>query len=480
MKREDSLTYTKTRENGKEYVVISYLFVAIFVSLVGYLVYFNVKLKDDIMNSPYNTRQNSAAEYVIRGNIESLDGETLAYTDVSEDGSETRVYPYKDIFAHVVGYFDNGKSGLESLANYQLLSSHSFIVEQIMDELQNKKKDGDTVVTTLDASLQVAAYNALGDYNGAVVVLEPSTGRILAMVSKPDFDPNTLSANWDDIVNDENSSVLVNRATQGQYAPGSTFKIVTALAYYRQHGSFDGFHFECDGAITLDEHTIHCYNNSVHGSEDFITAFAKSCNSAFAQIGNEIGADTLRKTSEDLLFNNKLSIPLNYKKSSFTLNKDDGTADLMQTAIGQGDTLVSPMHMAMIVSAIANEGTLMEPYLIDHVENKNGDIVSTTSSKAGPVLMTNIEAAQIGDLMEAVVSSGTASKLLGNGYSVAGKTGSAEFFREDGSIGTHSWFVGYSNVDDPDIVVCVLGENAGTGSSFAVPAAKQIFDEYYY
>lgn len=476
----DSQTYTKTRENGKEYVVISYLFVAIFVSLVGYLVYFNVKLKDDIMNSPYNTRQNSAAEYVVRGNIESLDGEILAYTDVAEDGSETRVYPYKDIFAHAVGYFDNGKSGLESLANYQLLSSHSFILEQIMNDLQDQKKDGDTVVSTLDASLQTAAYNALGDYDGAVVVLEPSTGRILSMVSKPDYDPNTLAANWDSIVNDENSSVLVNRATQGQYAPGSTFKIVTALAYYREHGSFDGFNFQCDGQITLEDHTIHCYNNSVHGSEDFTTAFAKSCNSAFAQLGTEIGVSALKKTSEDLLFNNKLPLSVTYKQSRFTLTKDDGTAALMQTAIGQGDTLVSPMHMAMIVSAIANNGTLMEPYLIDHVENKNGDLVTATKPKTAGTLMTEEEASQLAKLMESVVSSGTASKLSGNGYTAAGKTGSAEYYRSDGSIGTHSWFVGYSNVDDPDIVVCVLAENAGTGSSFAVPAAKQIFDEYYY
>lgn len=461
-------------------MVVSYLFVAIFVSLIGYLVYFNVKLKDEVMNSPYNTRQNSAAQYVIRGNIESSDGEVLAYTEVAEDGTETRVYPYGDIFAHVVGYFDNGKSGLESIANYQLLTSHSFIVEQIINEFQEEKNDGDTVVATLDADLQIAAYNALGDYDGAVVVLEPSTGRILAMVSKPDFNPNTLAANWNDIVNDESSSVLVNRATQGQYPPGSTFKIVTALAYYREHGTLDGYEFQCEGEVTLDNHTIHCYNNSVHGTEDFTTAFAKSCNSAFSQIGVDLGSSILKKTSEDLLFNSKLSIPLSYKKSSFTLTKEDGTAALMQTAIGQGDTLVSPMHMAMIVSAIANGGTLMEPYLIDHVENNNGDLVSTTKPKTSAALMTNEEADVLGRLMEEVVNSGTASKLNGNGYTAAGKTGSAEYFREDGSVGTHSWFVGYSNVDDPDIVVCVLAEGAGTGSSFAVPAAKQIFDEYYY
>ncbi len=479
-KQEDWENSTKTRKSGKEYVVVSYLFVAIFVSLIGYLVYFNVELKDEILSSPYNSRQNSAAQYVTRGNIESSDGEVLAYTDVAEDGTETRVYPYEDIFAHVVGYYDNGKSGLESLANYQLLTSHSFILDQIINEFQEEKNDGDTVVSTLDASLQITAYNALGDYNGAIVVLEPSTGKILAMVSKPDFNPNTIGANWEDIVNDEDSSVLVNRATQGKYAPGSTYKIVTALAYYREQGTFEGYQFQCEGELTIGDHTIHCYDNSVHGEEDFTGAFASSCNSAFSQIGVDLGSKSLIKTSESLLFNNKLPISLPYNQSQYTLVKDAGNATIMQTAIGQGDTLVSPMHMALIVSAIANGGTLMEPYLIDHVENTNGDLVTTTKPKTSTTLMTNEEAAVLGKLMEEVVLSGTGSKLNGNGYTVAGKTGSAEFFREDGSVGTHSWFVGYSNVDDPDIVVCVLAEDAGTGSSFAVPAAREIFNEYYY
>lgn len=473
-------TTSKTRASGKEYVVISYLFVLIFVSLIGYMIYFHVKLKDDILNSPYNTRQNSAAEFVVRGDIESSDGEILAYTQVDDEGNETRIYPYEDIFAHVVGYYDNGKSGLESLANYQLLTSHSFFLDQIANEFKEEKNDGDTVVTTLDSELQIAAYNALGDYDGAVVVLEPSTGRILAMVSKPDFDPNTIAARWDEIVNDENSSVLVNRATQGLYAPGSTFKIVTALAYYREHGSFAGFDFECAGELTLEGHTIRCYNSTVHGQEDFTGAFASSCNSAFAQIGVDLGANTLIKASESLLFNKKLPIDLQYKKSSFVLTSKDGTAKVMQTAFGQGDTLVSPMHMALITSAIANGGNLMKPYLIDRVENTNGDLVDETVPKVYTQLLNSTEAAKLGDLMEEVVLSGTGSQLGGNGYSAAGKTGSAEFFRKDGTIGTHSWFVGYSNVEDPDIVVCVLAEGAGTGSSFAVPAAKKIFDEYYY
>lgn len=470
---------TGKKKRGKEYVIVSYFFVAIFVSLIGYLVYFNTVLKDDILSSSYNRRQNQAAEYVIRGDIKSLDGETLAYTEVDSEGNETRVYPYDNLFAHAVGYVNNGKGGLESIANYHLLTSHAFILERIQNEFLEEKNEGDTVVCTLDYSLQKTAYDALGKYKGAVVVIEPDTGRILAMVSKPDYNPNTLAANWESIVNDENSSVLVNRATQGQYAPGSTFKIVTALSYLRNNGSLDTFHHDCKGELTIGDHTIHCYAGTVHGSEDFRQAFASSCNTAFAQIGLNLGASALKKTSEDLLFNSKLPVDLTYNQSRFTLAANAGSATIMQTSFGQGDTLVSPMHMALITCAIANGGTLMDTYMIDHIENNNGDVVSTTKPKAYKTLMTAEEAQTLSELMQQVVSSGTASALSGNSYSVAGKTGSAEFYKEDGSMGTHSWFVGFSNVEDPDIVVCVLAEGAGTGSSVAVPIAEKIFDEYY-
>ena len=467
------------KKSGREYVVVAYFFVAIFVSLIGYLVYFNTVLKDDILSSSYNRRQNQAAEFVVRGDIESLDGKTLAYTEVDSEGNETRIYPYDNLFAHAVGYVNNGKGGLESIANYQLLTSHAFILERIQNEFLEEKNDGDTVVATLDYSLQKTAYDALGKYKGAVVVIEPSTGRILAMVSKPDYNPNTLAAKWESIVNDENSSVLVNRATQGQYAPGSTFKIVTALAYLRSNGNLETYHHDCQGELTMSGHTIHCYGGTVHGSEDFRQAFASSCNTAFAQIGLDIGASALKKTSEELLFNSKLPIDLTYNQSKFTLSQSAGDATIMQTSFGQGDTLVSPMHMALITCAVANGGTLMDTYMIDHVKNNNGDVVSTTKPKAYKTIMSSEEAQTISELMQQVVNSGTASALSGNEYSVAGKTGSAEFYKEDGSMGTHSWFVGFSNVENPDIVVCVLAEGAGTGSSVAVPIAEEIFDEYY-
>lgn len=157
------------------------------MGLIGYLIYFNTIKSDDFINSPYNTRQDTFADRVVRGKIMSSDGEVLAQTNVSEDGTEERSYPYNNVFAHVVGYDSNGKSGLESEANFQLLSSHEFFLNQIRNEFMGTKNTGDTVVSTLNADLQTTAYNSLGDRRGAVVALEPSTGKILAMVSKPDF-----------------------------------------------------------------------------------------------------------------------------------------------------------------------------------------------------------------------------------------------------------------------------------------------------
>ena len=168
--------------------------------MMGYIAYFQVVKSRDIIRSPYNARQDSYADRVVRGKIVDKNGNVLAQTNVAPDGTETREYPYGNIFAHVVGYSVQGKAGLEAEENYELLTSNAFFLEKLKNEFQDQKNQGDTVVTTLDATLQEAAYDALGAYKGAVVVLEPSTGKILAMVSKPDYDPNTVKQNWEALV----------------------------------------------------------------------------------------------------------------------------------------------------------------------------------------------------------------------------------------------------------------------------------------
>ena len=444
--------------------------------LALWIVYFLAFVSEDFINSPYNSRQDTFADRVVRGRILTRDGEVLARTDIDEYGNEERVYPYGRIFAHVVGFSTNGKSGLESEANFHLLSSHEFFIDQMRKEFAGRKNLGDDVTTTLDLELQRAAYEALGDRRGAVFALEPKTGKILAMVSKPDFDPNEIIYDWDYLINDPDDSSLLNRVTDGAYPPGSVFKIVTALDYYRTRGTLEGYSFNCEGQLTIGEDTIHCYEYAVHGQEDLTSAFAWSCNCAFARLGVDLGANSLISVAQDLLFNERLPL-YSYRESEFTLARDADTRMLMQTAIGQGDTLCSPAHMALIASAIANGGVLMKPYLIDRVENAQGDLIKQVRPQESRRLLGAQEAAVLGGLMKEVVDNGTAQALGWNGYQAWGKTGSAEFDEEGNS---HSWFVGYAGQEEPEIVLSIIIENGGAGSESAVPMAAELFDAYLY
>ena len=443
---------------------------------MGYITYFQVARSRDIIRSPYNARQDSYADRVVRGKILDKDGNVLAQTNVSEDGTETREYPYGNMFAHVVGYSVQGKSGLESVENFELLTSNAFFLEKIKNEFQDKKNMGDSVVTTLNLELQEAAYDALGNYKGAVVVMEPSTGKILAMVSKPDFDPNTVAENWD-FLNTDQDSVLLNRATQGQYAPGSTFKVVTALEYMRENPDCENYGYNCTGAIEKDGVTIRCYNGHVHGQVGFQDSLAYSCNTSFSNIGLSLDIKNFRETSKELLFNSKLPSVLPYSKSSFSLEPGAGSADKMMTAMGQGKTQVSPYHMALITSAIANGGTLMKPYLVDSVTNYTGAVIDKNKPEKYKSLMTSEDAAKLKQYMSAVVDYGTASVLSGQSYTAAGKTGTAEYSSDKEK--DHSWFIGMTNVDNPELVISVIIESSD-GTAKAVDVAKQVFDAYYY
>ena len=468
---------TKRRGTNREILVVTYIFIGLFVMLLANFSYFLFADSKSVINNTYNKRQDLLAERVIRGQILGNNGEVLAQTIEDDKGNSKRVYPYKDLFVHVVGRFDKGKTGIELSENFNLLTSNANPIEKIFNELSEKKNVGDNIVTTLDVELQKVAYNALGNHKGSVVVLEPSTGKVLAMVSKPDYDPNQITSLWNDLVDDsDNNSALINRATQGLYPPGSTFKIVTALQYMREHSDYKKFKYTCKGSITIGDMKINCYNNKVHGTVNLETALAKSCNTAFAYIGTKLNKNSWLSTSESLLFNSELPLPFPYKKSSFTLNSSSEKTLAAQTAIGQGNTLISPMHNLLLVSAIANGGTLMKPYVVDHIENYVGNVVSKNMPSTFGNLMTAKEAQTLTNMMEEVVNDGTAYKLSSNRYQAAGKTGSAEF---NSGKSSHAWFVGFAPSDNPKIAVSVIVEGAGTGSDYAVPIAKKIMDTYF-
>lgn len=468
----------KNTVRNREFAVVTYLFLAVFLGMIAYFAYFQVEKSEAFINSPYNARQDVFADQIVRGDILSAQGDVLAVTDVAKDGTETRSYPYGRMFAHAVGFSTNGKSGIESLDNFQLLRSHAFFLENIINEVRGRKNKGDTVVTTFDTSVQKAAYDALGSNQGAVIAMEPSTGKILAMVSKPDFDPNTIAADWERITDaSSGSSVLLNRVTQGLYPPGSTFKLFTLFAYMQQKKNYKNYSYQCEGNLTKADNSIHCFDHAVHGKEDLKTAFAKSCNTAFSEIGLSLNLKKFAASNDRLLFNAPLPCDLPYSKSSYVMKEGASVGEIMQTAIGQGKTLVSPYHLALVMAAVANDGVLMRPYLVDRVTSHDGAEVSRQEPEAYGRLFTAKQSAVLKQYLRAVVSQGTAERLNSQQYTAGGKTGSAEFTDAKDS---HAWFLGYAEQKEgKELVVSVVVEGAGTGGMYAVPVAKAVFDAYF-
>lgn len=455
---------------------LGYGVVVLFMCLMVYMVYFLTVQREEVIGNPYNNpRLDKFSGQVERGRILGNDRTVLAETRTGENGEEIRVYPFGELFAHGVGYSTRGKTGLEALANFYLLSSHINPLSQAMARLSGRKSPGDWVVTTLDLKLQQAAAEALGDQRGAVVVMEPSTGRILAMVSKPGFDPNGVEADWESLVSEDGGQArLLNRAAQGLYPPGSVFKIVTVLAYIRQHpDDYDQFRFDCDGHFERGDYTIQCYHGNAHGSQDIFQAFANSCNGAFAAMGLELDPGRLLDTATGLLFGQDLPVDMAYTGSRFSMDQEAGDWDIIQTSIGQGLTQMTPLHNALITAAIANNGVLMRPCLLDHVENGAGDVVKDFSPEVWGELMTPREAEILKTMMKQVVTEGTGSALRDADYTAAGKTGSAQF--ETGKD-SHAWFTGFAPAEDPRIVVTVIVEEGGSGGQTAAPVARKIFD----
>lgn len=466
----------KNKDPNKAIYNVVYIFIGLFVLAMGYFTYFIVFRSNDVINSTYNKRQDVLAKRVLRGEIHSADGQILART-VIQDGKEVREYPFDDMYAHVVGKYVKGRSGLEDSENIRLLTSNINPIEQMYNDLTSQKSPGDNVVTTINAMLQQVAYEAIGDYRGAVVVMEPTTGKILAMVSKPAFDPNLIEEQWEEYIKDEKEeSPFLNRATQGLYPPGSTFKILTTLAYMRQNPSFDDYVYDCDGSIKEGSMVINDYNKKGHGEVDLASSLAKSCNTSYSNIGKLLDRDQFFALTEEFLFNKNLPITMASSRSSFTLQKSySSVKEAMQTAIGQGKTLVTPLHNLMIVSTIANGGAMMKPYVVDHVENADGGIVKTNSPELSTKPMTAQEAEYLGNMMRKVVTDGTGRKLKDLNVEVAGKTGSADQAKGK----AHSWFVGYAPYENPEIAVSVVVESVGTGNEFAVPIARKIFEAYF-
>ena len=471
----------KNRIKNRPIVLMTYIMVLTFLTMFGYIIYFVVKKADTVVANSSNKRQDSFDKFIRRGDIITSDDVVIATSLYDDEGNEYRNYPYAGLFAHTVGYNSYGRAGIELAYNFDLMRSHVNVVEKLGNDLGNNKNPGDTVVTTLNYSLQSAAAEAMGDVKGAAVVMDASTGDILVMYSSPTFDPNYMDYVWEEVHSDEGSesTVLLNRCTQGMYAPGSTFKVLTTIEYLQEHSDYERYSHTCNGEDVFNGVSIRCSNSNVHGDLDLAGSLAESCNTSFANIGcNEIKMNKLHATAEKFLFNKNLPYEAGaYNKSEFVL---DGSSDINmipQTVIGQGDTLITPLHNCMIMQAIANGGVMMRPRMVSEIENADGVKMSSTKPRAyGSVVDPEITKKLIPMLTKVCTEGTAASYMAEKEYSVAGKTGTAEY---DNNGNCNSWFVGFSNVEDPDIVVSVIVEDYTTNETSGTYVASKIMDAYY-
>lgn len=446
---------------------VFWLLALCFFLLLGYLGKLVLVDRDEISGNAYNSRLRYVDETIRRGDILDREGELLATSTLQNDGTYSREYPRARMAAHITGYSSVAKSGVEAAENFTLMALKNEFFQRVSSIIKGTELMGNSVALTVDMDIQSTAGNLLGSSKGAIVVMEPSTGRVLALQAYPDFNPNTVANQWE-ILRDHADSPLVNRATQGIYPPGSTFKTVTALAAMEHLSGWQNFTVECTGEADFEDKVIHCYNNKAHGTVDMKAAMAASCNCYFAALAEQIGAGDLAKTMRQVGMDKVSHFELETSRNNIFLEKGATESELVETAIGQGRTGVTPLYMAMLASAIANEGLMMQPYIVDHVVYPDGGIGKQQVPEKLMEICSADEAAVLKDMMTEVVTSGTGTAAAVSGVTVAGKTGTAE----NATGNDHSWFIGFAPAEDPKVAVAVLIENSNYGS--ATPIAGQM------
>ncbi len=464
----DTAPAPKSYSPNKRMIHVLVAVCLMFLSLVTYLLYFNMFEAQEVASNPYNKRQWEDEKFVKRGNIYDRDGVLLAET-VAEGDSRTRRYPKGNLYSHVIGYYSRvyGKSQLEMAYDKELLGHGDITINF------NELRSGYDLNLTIDHDLQQYAYQQLAGRNGAVVALEPSTGKVLCMVSYPDFAPDakSLENNWSAIVEREDSPLLA-RATQGLYAPGSTYKIATAAAAYESGRMAETF--QDTGVFERDGLKVANYGDKAYGELGLKRGFELSSNFVFCTLGYEMGAQKVLEKAEDFGINQGFPFDISTSKSRIEYKKmTDGDGALV--SIGQGQLLMTPLHVAMMGASVANKGRMMQPYLVDTVSTASGVTLATTKPAMVYQTMSEECALYLDELMRGVVTSGTGSGARISGVTVAGKTGTAE----NETNKDHAWFVGYAPAENPKIAVAVLLEyDGGAGGSNAAPIARRVMQKY--
>lgn len=423
-------------------------------------------------------------------------GEAIASsTPVDDVYAYQRVYSDGPLYGHATGFFStafNNMTGMERAANDVLNgTSSSLLVQRIQDLFTGNQPQGGAVELTLDPVAQEAALAGLGDQRGAVVAVVPETGEILAMVSTPTFDPNALAthsredaqAALDTLEADEGRP-LINRAIAGdQYAPGSTFKVLTAAALLQAGGTTADTVVSAPTELQLPQSNqvvdnpggLVCGDGS--GQVPLIEALRQSCNTTFAQIAMDLGEDAMREQAEAFGFGAELAVPLPVTPSRYP--ETASAAELAMTGIGQASVRVTPLQMAMVAAAVANDGVQMRPYLVARELTADLEVVSTTQPSQLRESVSAETARELTRMMREVVATGTGRAAQIDGVTVAGKTGTAEIAA---GVAPHAWFIGFAgtDADRPEVAVAVVVENGGregagaSGATTAAPIARDV------
>ena len=422
--------------------------------------------------SSSNTRLNRAKNSVVMGTITDRDGYTLAWTD--EDGARrySADFAIRLALSQTVGdTMSMSGTGVQTFFAGTLVGMSGSIIDRTWQWLSGETTRGDDIQLTVDAKLcGVIARNFPSGYNGAVVVINYRTGEILAMVSMPEYDPGDMSTNVPD-------TAYFNRCLQGQYTPGSTFKIVTLASALENLPGALSHAFTCTGFQAFGNGVVTCLSGTrAHGQMDLRSAFVESCNVSFATLSYELGQGALLRTAETFGFNDDFTFSDVMLYASAFPRDIGSVSELAWSGVGQGRVLVTPLHMAMIAGAVANGGVMMEPKLVKQITGSTG----IPRLRAAPGIYRRVMSAStasiIGGYMQDVVTSGTGTRARIQGYTVCGKTGSAET-SDDKTVETNALFVGYLAEERHPYAVAVVLEQGGSGGNMAATLAAKALSE---
>jgi len=463
--------------------------VLLFALLVAFTSRWTVFEASSLRENPLNARRLLEQERIDRGRILAANGAVLARSVRESEGVYQRTYPTGEEFAHAVGYSyidpDLGQTGIERFRNSPLNGQSTDNLQSVLDQLQGKKPQGDDVVTTLQPAAQRVAISALGEHRGAVVALEPRTGAVTVMASTPGYNPNALRSQsaYEGLTKDTIGKPLVNRATQFGYAPGSTFKVVTATAAidtgaYTPESTVSGRDGVLISGIPLSNDDQESF-----GELTLTQALTKSVNTVYAQVAVHLGKQTMARYMRRFGFDAKPQLDYPAEQMSASGEYVDGhlisptspRVDVGRMGIGQDKLEVTPLQMAEVAAAVANRGRLMVPHLTDRIVEPDGRTVERISPRVQSVVMKTSTSRSVTSMMEAVVNEGTGTEAQIPGVQVAGKTGTAE--TQIGTAINNVWFIAFAPAADPRVAIAVtLQDVPGQGAAFAAPVARQVME----